>query len=221
MDRELARKLYEGAKALDAEIDVTENATVFENGTQEGRIVYYEGGFLELSIVDKEEGELKFYQQITMADEVGMLAAMQTFYEFLYCPQGGGKNEALSRLLKERDRTEQGTGLPAIDPAAARLPRILISCTSGASSSLYANRLKKNMKELGMELTVDAVSFLEMDRVQAEYDIILLSPQVAYKQKEYREQYGDKVWTIQTMDYATINVKPVAEKLLGKTAELS
>lgn len=216
MNREMARQLYEGAKALGAKFDAAENTTVFENGDQVGSIVYYEGGFLELSVVDKETEEVRFYQQITMEDVLDMMAAMQAFYEFLYCPQGGGGNAKLNRLLEERRRAEGSTELPPINSDDVRMPKILISCTSGASSSVYARKLKTGMKEMGIEITVDAVSFLEMDRVQADYDIILLSPQVAYKQKEYRELYGDKVWTIQTMDYATVNVKPIEEKLLGK-----
>lgn len=45
MDQELGKRIYEGAKALGAKTDVTEHCTVFENGEQEGRIVYYEEGF--------------------------------------------------------------------------------------------------------------------------------------------------------------------------------
>lgn len=172
--------------------------------------------FFELSIIDQKSETMKFYQQIPMEDDLNLMAALQAFYEFLYCPQGGGGNDRLNRLIEERKKSEGVSELPVIDRSSVKMPRILISCSSGASSSLYAHRLKSSMKDMGVEITVDAVSFLEMDRVQADYDIILLAPQVAYKQKEYRQLYGDKVWTIQTMDYATVNVKPIEEKLLGK-----
>jgi PTS system cellobiose-specific IIB component len=214
MDQTMAKKLYKGAKMLDAKINVAENTTVFENGEEEGSIVYYEEGFMELKVINKETGENLFYQQITLEDDVDMLLAMQSFYQFLYRPEGGGENANLEKIKEQRAR--EAAPMPTIHPDDVKMPRILISCTSGASSSVYAGKLKQGMKEMGVEATVDAVSFLEIDQVQADYDIILLAPQVAYKQKEYRQLYGNKVWVIQTMDYATVNVVPMEEQLLGK-----
>ena len=70
-----------------------------------------------------------------------------------------------------------------------------------------------NHRDLGIQ--VDAVGYSEIDNVANEYDMILLAPQIAYMLPEYREKYGHKVMTIETVDFATGDFEGIIQKALN------
>ena len=92
--------------------------------------------------------------------------------------------------------------------------RLLISCTSGMTSSYFAYTMQNSLNTAGLVMTVDAVSYTEIDKVQEAYDYILLAPQIAYKLSEYQAKYGSKVMSIDAMDFASSNVNRVVNKLM-------
>ncbi len=78
-------------------------------------------------------------------------------------------------------------------PAAknGQLMWLLISCTSGVTSSYFAYTMKNAMNKAGLEIIIDAISITEIHKIHSQYDYILLAPQVAYALPEYRKKYGD------------------------------
>ena len=73
----------------------------------------------------------------------------------------------------------------------------------------YLNQGKNNV-------TVDAISYMELDNIQSDYDFILLAPQISYKYPQLREKYGKKVFMIDSYDFATGNIKHVLDSLVKK-----
>ena len=65
--------------------------------------------------------------------------------------------------------------------------------------------MQEALAPLKENITIDAVSYLNLDQVQQDYDVILLAPQIDYKYPELKERYGSKLMKIDTLDFATRN----------------
>lgn len=68
---------------------------------------------------------------------------------------------------------------------------ILLVCNAGMSTSLIVDSMKKAAKEKGIDSDIDAQA---ADQVKVHYagkDIILLGPQVRFKQKQIQKEVGD------------------------------
>ena len=74
--------------------------------------------------------------------------------------------------------------------------------------------MKNALDKVGVEATIDAVSFTEIDKVQSEYDYILLAPQIAYKLPEYRKKYGNRVMKVDSRDFASYDVNRVINRVI-------
>lgn len=93
--------------------------------------------------------------------------------------------------------------------------KILLSCTAGLTTSYFAYLMQEALAPLKENITIDAVSYLDLDQVQQDYDVILLAPQIAYKYPELKERYGSKLMKIDTLDFATGNVNHVLNEVLS------
>ncbi len=97
--------------------------------------------------------------------------------------------------------------------------KLLVSCTSGLTSSYYfAYTMKNALDKAGVPVIIGAVSFTEIDKVQARYDYILLAPQITYKLPEYRKKYGDRVMNVDSRDFARYDVIRVMNRLIHHNA---
>ncbi len=92
--------------------------------------------------------------------------------------------------------------VPGTECTGAEGMRILICCTSGITSSMYAQILQEKLEPAGVQ--VDARSYMMLEPADDQYDLILLAPQIRYALPDLQAQYGsDKVHMISAMDFAT------------------
>ncbi|MCI8515390.1 MAG: hypothetical protein HFG75_00680 [Hungatella sp.] len=174
-------------------------AISFCNEVYEAVVVFHENGLMELSIEDRNTGDIPFYLHFEAREMDSVKGNLKAFFEFF-----------------KKKRFEKA----ALDPAAAaqrRPMRLLVSCTSGLTSSYFAYTMKNTLEKAGIKVTIDAVSFTEIDRLQEQYDYILLAPQIGYKLPEYREKYGDKVLTIDSRDFATYDTNRVINQITRRS----
>jgi len=90
----------------------------------------------------------------------------------------------------------------------------------GASTSILEGRMNDYAKEKGLDVTVDARSMHDIDRIlksDKKPDYIFLGPQVAYKKATFVEKYKDYGIPIESIsfdDYAMMNGESVVNKAL-------
>lgn len=92
------------------------------------------------------------------------------------------------------------------------MKRVLLCCSSGMSTSLLVNKMRKVAEEHKVPVEINAVG---LDRFEIEvknYDVVLLGPQVKFKLEEFKpiaESFGKKIAVIDTKDYGTMDGKRV------------
>lgn len=168
----------------------------FTNEIYEALVIFHEDSLMELSIEDKKTGETPFYLHFEARDAKTAHDNFQAFFAF-FCDR---------RPVKER--------LDVIAVKNRQPMKLLVSCTSGLTSSYFAYTMKNALDKVGVEATIDAVSFTEIDKVQSEYDYILLAPQIAYKLPEYRKKYGNRVMKVDSRDFASCDVNRVINRVI-------
>ena len=62
--------------------------------------------------------------------------------------------------------------------------KVLLVCAAGMSTSLLTNNMKKNADP---DDVVDAVPVGELESVIDKYDVILLGPQIRFKEKDVKK----------------------------------
>lgn len=166
----------------------------FYSDQYHGQIQFYDHNLIELMIEDVYTANQVYYLHFEMIDMKMIADHIQSFFRFL---SGHHKETTLSKQRYQKEKL-----------------KILLSCSVGLTSSYFADLMKQALCSVEDEITIDAVSYLELDRVEPEYDIILLAPQIAYKYPELKEKYGCKLMKIDTVDFATGNVRHVLNEVL-------
>ena len=91
---------------------------------------------------------------------------------------------------------------------------VLLSCSSGFTTSFFADKLNAAAETLGLDYTFSAVSYTDLFEAAADQDIILLAPQIGYLYKKASEVLKDKiVLQIPTDVFASYNVSRMIEIL--------
>lgn len=167
----------------------------FCNETYEAMAAFHENSLMELSIEDKKTGETLFYLHFETIDARTACDNIEAFFDFL------------------KDKKPEKEGLDITAEKNKQPMKLLVSCTSGLTSSYFAYTMQNALDEAGIPIVVDAVSVTEIDKVQARYDYILLAPQIAYKLPEYRGKYGNRVMKVDSRDFASNDVVRVINRL--------
>ena len=84
------------------------------------------------------------------------------------------------------------------------MPRIVLCCAAGMSTSMLVNKMKAEAQQRALALEIYAVPVAEFERELPNADVILLGPQVKYMQQDLQKQadkYGIRVEPINMMDY--------------------
>ncbi len=92
------------------------------------------------------------------------------------------------------------------------MKKILLCCSSGMSTSLLVNKMRKVAEEHKVPVEINAVGLDRFEDEIKEYDVALLGPQVRFKLEEFKsiaETFGKKVAVIGTKDYGTMDGKKV------------
>ena len=90
---------------------------------------------------------------------------------------------------------------------------ILLTCTTGLTTSYYAYLLEEYFQKNHLDITIDAVGYQELEHIQNKYDYIFVAPQISYQYINLHERYGDKVFLIDSYDFATGNIDAVLNNL--------
>lgn len=96
--------------------------------------------------------------------------------------------------------------------------KILLVCAAGLSTSILMKKLEKHAAENGIDLTIDAVGMGEYQETCANYDVLLLGPQVSYQLESIKQGSGKPTAVIPSMDYGmgnAANVLALAESLIA------
>ncbi|MEA5050115.1 MAG: PTS sugar transporter subunit IIB [Oscillospiraceae bacterium] len=98
--------------------------------------------------------------------------------------------------------------------------KILLICAGGMSTSMLMKKLEKYAQEKQVPLEkIIARGVGDFMDICAEYDVILLGPQVSYQKQNIAEQTGKPVDVITPYDYAVGNAENIfrqVDKLLSK-----
>jgi len=87
--------------------------------------------------------------------------------------------------------------------------RVLISCTTGITSCIFASRLQKVADSLQVNLRVDATGYDMIENVYTTYDLLLLAPQIAHKKVEILKMTNSQIQIhrINAGDYGMMNIE--------------
>lgn len=97
------------------------------------------------------------------------------------------------------------------------MKKILLCCSSGMSTSLLVNKMRKVAEEHNVPVEINAVGLDRFETEVKEYDVILLGPQVKFKLDEFKpiaESYNKKIAVIDTKDYGTMDGKKVLSQAI-------
>lgn len=138
-----------------------------------GTVAFHELDIIELIITSLKTGENAFYLHFQLRDEDH---AKGLFNEM---------NNALM-AMKEKQKI-----------------RVLLSCTSGLTTSYFAQQLSKAADELQLDYEFSAVNFARLYETGFDYDVILLAPQIQYEYEKTKEIFRRKtVLKIPTSSFA-------------------
>ncbi len=85
--------------------------------------------------------------------------------------------------------------------------RMLLACASGMSTSLLVTKMKRAANHQNIDADVSAVAEAELPGHLDQIDILLLGPQLRYKEKKFQEMVQNRipVYAIPARDYGTMN----------------
>jgi len=72
------------------------------------------------------------------------------------------------------------------------LMKILLVCAAGMSTSLLVKKMEKEAQNRNLDVTIAAKPIDELENVIDNYDIILLGPQIKYKEVYVKELVKDR-----------------------------
>lgn len=213
--------LYEWLRTLPfAEEDKEENEIRFKTIYLQASIRMYDMEYMELVITRNPEESPIFYQQFEIHD---LKTARKMIWVFIYAlanPQiltSDGRNswgDTADGKTEEEDTADRIVILSEeLQKHYSSGLRILISCSSGASSSVLANKMNAFFEQTGCGITAEAADVMQLEEKEKLFDIILLAPQIAYRYRELNQICGNKIRQIDTLDFATLNVEHIIEKI--------
>lgn len=94
--------------------------------------------------------------------------------------------------------------------------KIALVCQNGASTGIMVKKMLAAAQQEGIEVSIKAYSFGQLEDFISDVDYVLFGPQLAFKkdqtQKEF-PQYVDKINTIAAVDFGMMR----GEKVLKET----
>jgi PTS system cellobiose-specific IIB component len=98
------------------------------------------------------------------------------------------------------------------------MPRIVLCCAAGMSTSMLVNKMKAEAQQRALALEIYAVPVAEFERELPNADVILLGPQVKYEAARLTElaaPHGKAVAVIDMADYGMMRGAAVLDKALA------
>lgn len=159
-----------------------------------GKISFFEHSVIELMVEDINTKETIFYLHFEIKNLRMLIENIRTFFKCL--------NQSNKQSEKQSIGFNMNTQI-----------NILLTCTTGLTTSYYAYLLEDYFQKNHLDITIDAVGYQELERIQNRYDYIFVAPQISYQYINLHERYGDKVFLIDSYDFATGNIDAVLNNL--------
>lgn len=118
---------------------------------------------VEFSIVSKKDDSVKFYLHFELNDE----AHAKQLYD-----------EMVETLIGLKDE---------------KTIRVLLSCSAGLTTSMFAQNLNDVAQMLRLDYHFDAVSYLSIYEEVDKYDVVFIAPQIGYMLNRLKESLTDKL----------------------------
>ena len=122
-----------------------------------------ESTIVEFSIVSKKDDSVKFYLHFELNDE-----------------------DHAKQLYDEMVETLVGL-------KAEKTLQVLLSCSAGLTTSMFAENLNSVAGMLGLDYHFDAVSYLSIYEEVEKYDVVLIAPQIGYMLNRLKDSLTDKL----------------------------
>ena len=122
-----------------------------------------EGTIVEFNIVSYKDQEVKFYLHFELNDE--------DHAHQLY-------DEMVETLIELKNK---------------KILKVLLSCSSGLTTSMFASNLNSVVEMLGEDYHFEAVAYTNIYEEVENYDVILIAPQIGYLLKRLKESLPDKL----------------------------
>lgn len=91
--------------------------------------------------------------------------------------------------------------------------KVLLVCAGGMSTSILMKKMIKYAEENGFTLKIEAAGVSVYQEVCANYDVILLGPQISYKKAEIQTASKKPVDVIAPYDYAVGNAANIFKQV--------
>lgn len=130
---------------------------IIETSYSHSEITFHPLNIIELNVTNTTNDETEFYIHFQMNT---LKHAVGLFQEMLDC---------IKNLITE----------PKV--------KVLLSCSSGFTTGLFAQNLNDAAHMLSLDYTFDAVPYAELFEVGPQYQIILLAPQISYTHAKVQE----------------------------------
>lgn len=121
-----------------------------------------ENTIVEFSITSNKDNSVKFYLHFELKDE-----------------------DHAKQLYDEMIETLMGL-------KNAKTVRVLLSCSAGLTTSMFAENLNSTAGMLGFDYQFDAISYMSIYEEAEKYDVILIAPQIGYMLNRLKESILDK-----------------------------
>ncbi|MDR2008364.1 MAG: PTS sugar transporter subunit IIB [Alphaproteobacteria bacterium] len=96
------------------------------------------------------------------------------------------------------------------------MKKLYLFCSAGMSSSIIAKKMQEVANQKNLDVEVNYFPESKMNEKGSEADVILLSPQVKYLEKDVRAKYSNKpVYLIEMLDYGMLNGEAILTKSLS------
>lgn len=93
--------------------------------------------------------------------------------------------------------------------------KIYLFCSAGMSTSLLVNKMVASAKERNIDAEIAAFAESLAPTKGVDADVVLLGPQIRYREKQIKEQLPTKpVMVIDMRDYGTMNGAKVLDSAL-------
>ena len=98
--------------------------------------------------------------------------------------------------------------------------KVLLSCTSGFTTSFFAEKLNGAAQTLGLDYDFSAVPYTDLFEAAMDKDVIMLAPQIGYLLKKAKEVLKDKIIIQIPADvFATYNVTRTVDLIKEELAK--
>ncbi len=95
------------------------------------------------------------------------------------------------------------------------MKKIYLFCSAGMSSSILAEKMNKVAKEQSLDLHVTYFTENSIDAEGSDADLILLSPQIRYRQSDVARKFPEKtVYVINMTDYGLLKAENIVNECI-------